>query len=241
MLLAVYNKLQKISLFIISWFSFNVSYAQEPVETQDQTALELVDTLASDNDQTDDSQEYDLESEIIEAQTEEAQTSVDIINNILDIKDEIEQEDSLVSHFAMYSGENNIVEYDDSEQNIMTQKFDVVKAKDDEDYDFTFIRQTIFNDNRKAWDYKYERIYNQDGKLIYFARRYNTYNSTCAEVAFETSGYYYTESGQLVKKTYEIYDSNNQPLDLDNCWMEREIYDKYSTYQEFIDKYPMQL
>ncbi len=240
MLLTIHNKIQKITLFIISWFSINVSFAQEPIEAQDTTTQELVDTL-TDNNEQEYTQEYDLESEIIEPETEDAQTSVDIINNILDIKDEIEKEETSVIRFAMYVGDSAIVEYDDSEQNIITQKFDVIKAKDEEDYDFTFIRQTIFNDNRKSWDFKYERIYNQDGKLIYFVRKYNTYNSTCAEVAFETSGYYYAETGQLVKKTYDLYDSNNNPLDLDNCWMEREIYNQYSTYQEFIDKYPLQL
>jgi len=240
MLLTIHNKIQKITLFIISWFSINVSFAQEPIEAQDTTTQELVDTL-TDNNEQEYTQEYDLESEIIEPETEDAQTSVDIINNILDIKDEIEKEETSVIRFAMYVGDSAIVEYDDSEQSIITQKFDVIKAKDEEDYDFTFIRQTIFNDNRKSWDFKYERIYNQDGKLIYFVRKYNTYNSTCAEVAFETSGYYYAETGQLVKKTYDLYDSNNNPLDLDNCWMEREIYNQYSTYQEFIDKYPLQL
>ena len=208
-------------------------YAQQPIEN----GTEAVETES----ETVDEEEYDNESAIIDPETEESQQSVDIINNIIDIVADLEENDSLVLHFAIYNNNNTITEYDEDGQNSMSQKFDVIKAKDDEDYDFTFIRQTIFNANRQAWDFIYERIYNHDGNLIFFVRRYNTYNSGCAEVAFERSEYYYSTYGQLSKKTYDIFDSNNNVLELDNCWMERELYDQIKSYREFISKYPLPL
>lgn len=224
---------QIVVIFSIGLMFTNFLYAQQPIESGSEVVKEESETA---NDE-----EYDNESTIIEPETEEAQQSVDIINNIIDIVADLEENDSLVSHFAIYNNNNTITSYDEDEQYSMNQKFDVIKAKDDEDYDFTFIRQTIFNANRQAWDFIYERIYNQDGNLIFFVRRYNTYNSGCAEVAFERSEYYYSAYGQLSKKTYEIFDSNNNALELDDCWMERELYDQIKSYQEFISKYPLPL
>ena len=74
--------------------------------------------------------------------------------------------------------------------------------------------------------------------MILFVRQYNTYNSGCAEVAFERSEYYWSESGELIRKTYEIYDSHNTSLDIQECWMEREVYDKIMDKESFLLAHP---
>lgn len=220
-------------LVCIGCINSNSTYALSCIQNINDTTLS--DTIFEEE------KEYDIESSILEIESEEAQQSVDIVNNILDITAELEAVDSLSLHFALYKGDSIITYYDDDEQNKIFQKFDIIRSKDNEDYSFTFIRQTIFNENNQAWDFIYKRIYNQDGKLIFFVREYNTYNSGCAEVSFERSEYYYSSSGQLSKKTHEIFDSNHNALDLDHCSMEREIYEQYLTYQEFIAKYPLPL
>lgn len=228
------NFIKQISvLFLISCLSIGVSYAQEPTESD---YTETTTESAAESEE-----EYDAETAILDPETDNAQQSVDIVNNIIDIVSEFEDSDSLIFRFAIYNNDSAIAEYDESDQNSVSQKFDVIKAKDNEDYDFTFIRQTLYNENRQAWDFIYERVYNHEGNLIFFVRRYNTYNSGCAEVAFERSEYYYDERGGLSKKTYELFDSNNNALEYDNCWMERENYNQYKTYSEFISKYPLPL
>ncbi len=234
MVCKVMSFITKISvLFAIGCFTIVFSFAQEPMESDIVTTETLTENTID--------EEYDSEATIIEAETEEAQQCVDVINNIIDIIADLEEANEMIRRFAIYNIDNSIVEYDEYEQSAMIQKFDVIKAKDNEDYDFTFIRQTVFNANRQAWDFIYERVYNQDGKLIFFVRKYNTYNSGCAEVAFERSEYYYSQYGNLSKKTYEIFDSNNNALELDDCWMERELYEQITTYQDFITKYPLPL
>ncbi|MBR1774688.1 MAG: hypothetical protein IJ759_04090 [Bacteroidales bacterium] len=228
------NFIKKISvLLFVGCLSMGISFAQEPTES-DYTETNT-ETIAESEE------EFDAEATIVEPETLDARQDVDIIKVIIDIVADLEENSGVESHFVIYNTDNNIVEYDETEQSSITQKFDVLKAKDNGDEDFTFIRQTLYNENRQAWDYIYERIYDKDGKLIFFVRRYNTYNSGCAEVAFERSEYYYSDNGELIKKTYEIFDSNNNALDLDNCWMEREIYDQYKSYSEFIAKYPLPL
>ena len=225
-----------LRFIILSFFIGSCAdlYAQEPMSD----GGEKIDTELAEQD---DEEEIDSESLIVEVDSEEGELSVAVTDNILDVLKEMFGEDSVGTRFAIYNNDNNITEYDETEQNTLSQKFDVIKGKDNEDYDFTFIRQTLYNENHKAWDYIYERIYNQDGKLIFFVRKYNTYNSGCADVAFERSEYYYSEKGVLVKKTYDIFDSNNNALDLDKCWMQRETYSPYFNLSEFLSQYPLPL
>lgn len=185
--------------------------------------------------------DQDPESDIIEPKNYQEQQAVDIVHNILDIILDLEQNDTIEEHFAFYQ-DNSLFRYEGEipTDSLICQKFDILRGRDEEEYDFTFIRETIYNDNRGAWDYIYERVYNHEGKLIYFVRRYNTYNSACAEVAFERSEYYYNENSTLVQKTYEIFDSNNIPLNAEECFMTRESYEKYLTLTEFLLKYPLQ-
>lgn len=95
----------------------------------------------------------------------------------------------------------------------------------------TYICETIYNDNQ-AWDFIYERVYN-DNKLVYFARKYNTFNSGCTEVAFERSQYYWSPEDKLIRKTYDIYDAHDNRLSKSNCWMQREDYEKYPSLKDF--------
>ncbi len=208
--------------------SDTVTYFLDGVETNDSM-------LVTDDD-------IDAESEVIYAQGQEAQKAVDIVLSIVDLIEDIEQSSQDVKRYVIYEDSPSIVEIpvEQSIDTTVTQKFDLIQGKDNEDYDFTFVRQTIYNNNRQAWDYVYERIYNQEGNLISFVRRYNTYNSSCAQVAFERSEYFYDDKGDLVQKTYEIFDSDNNELNLDDCWMERESYEKYPKFQEFLQQYPLQ-
>ncbi|MBP3253735.1 MAG: hypothetical protein J6M30_04440 [Bacteroidales bacterium] len=208
------------------------AYGQDYLQETDSVSEEL----ASQSEE-----EEDGESLVIEPQGEAAMTSVYIAGNIMEIVDRMEQEDEQEQHFAVYEDSPDIVEYNDNSSIPVVQKFDVIKSTDNEGYDFTFVRQTVYNEARQAWDYMYERVYNNEGRLIMFVRKYNTYDSGCAEVAFEQSDYIYDNHGQLASKTYRIFDSDNNPLDNEPCWMGREEYEQYGTYTEFISQYPLPL
>ena len=43
---------------------------------------------------------------------------------------------------------------------------------------------------------------------------------------------YKDKQKEIIKKTYEIFDANHNPLKIDDCWMEREDYIKYKSFDE---------
>lgn len=176
------------------------------------------------------------EEKIIQDESDAAREAVIHTEDVIDYVQYLLGADSLVSHYAIYAGDEAITEYVGSSTSTdkLVEKFDVIEQQGDDA--FFYCKEYIYNDN-KAWDYIYERLYGNDGKLIYFVRQYNTYNSGCAEVAFERSEYYWSKTGELIRKTYEIYDSHNNPLEVQDCWMERESYDKIMDKDAFLSEH----
>lgn len=184
--------------------------------------------------------EYDEEATIIEVESSEYQEIVDAIYSLDDLIEDYKRQDTLFEYFAIYKYSPEIVAYIPSKETdtMLAYRYDAMKGQNEQGENFTYIKEYIFNNN-SAWDFIYERIYDKDSKLCYFVRRYNTYNSGCAEVALEKSEYFFNPQGEVIMKTYSIYDSNNKELDLDNCWMERESYEKYMTLEEFLQTHPI--
>ncbi len=187
-------------------------------------------------DTEEETDQEDTESIVVEVESIENQNSVDEIVTQKEVIKHMIDADSNLSSWGMYSNNENLIPYiPDIQQDIyLTKRYDVIPVNEE----YTYIKGYIFNKNQ-AWDYIYERIYNKEGSLIFFARYYNTYNSGCSEVAFEESEYFFDNEGELIKKTYNIYDNRNNLLDMGNCYMDRESYDKYFSLKDFLSVVPL--
>ena len=194
-------------------------------------------SLSEDVEWEDDEEIYELEVESVENQN-----MVDEVFNEIDIITDLLSEDTSLASWAVYSGSEGFLPYTSNKDldAQLLKRYDVIMQTENEEQKFTYIKEYIFNENQ-AWDFIYERIYSQDGNLRYFSRHYNTYNSGCAQVALEESDYFFNSAGELIKKTYSIYDSQNNPLDINDCFMERESYEKYMTLRDFLDANPLPL
>lgn len=183
-------------------------------------------------------EEEDAEILTFEVESVEGQSIVDEIFEKVDVVNDLIQADSNIVSWAEYSNESEIQPYLATAKNnaFLTKRYDVIHLEDNSLY----IKEYLFNKNQ-AWDYIYERMYNKEGNLIFFVRHYNTYNSACAEVAFEESEYFFNDNGDLIKKSYSIYDNQNNPLNIEDCYMDREIYDKYPLLSEFLNAIPLPL
>ncbi len=177
------------------------------------------------------------EEKIIQDESDEARQLVLKVEDLMGYVQYLLDADSLVLRYAIYKDEGVLTDYSASasDNENLDRKFEVVDSPTEDG--FFYCKEYVYNQN-KAWDYIYERLYDQSGKLIFFVRQYNTYNSGCAEVAFERSEYFWNEKGDLIRKTYDIYDSHNHPLDIQECWMEREAYEKIMDKAVFLSIYP---
>lgn len=223
-----------IFLLIVCLSISTISFAQTDDVDFDQQNTE---------DTTEEEWEEDDEILIVDVESVENQNIVDQVYAYVDVVQDISQQEEGVVSWALYSDVSGFVAYAPNKERdiFLLKRYDVIKGYDEEESkNYVYIKEYIFNKNQ-AWDFIYERIYDNEGKLKYFVRRYNTYNSGCAEVAFEESEYFYNPNGDLVKKTYQIYDSQNNPLDIDNCYMDREVYDKYMLLQDFLRTNPLPL
>lgn len=223
-----------IFLLIVCLSISTISFAQtDDVDFDQQNTEELAEEEWEDDD----------EIQVVDVESVENQNIVDQVYAYVDVVQDISQQEEGVVSWALYSDVSGFVAYAPNKERdiFLLKRYDVIKGYDEEESkNYIYIKEYIFNKNQ-AWDFIYERIYDNEGKLKYFVRRYNTYNSGCAEVAFEESEYFYNPNGDLVKKTYQIYDSQNNPLDIDNCYMDREVYDKYMLLQDFLRTNPLPL
>lgn len=210
-------------------------YIEQSTE-QDTVSGVFADDMSEDQEQ----EEEDEEAVVLEAESEDAQIVVDNIFAFVDVVNDYIQQDTLVQRWAMYSDIGEIVPYIASKERdiLLVKRFDVIRVPSEAGDGFVYVKEYVFNENQ-AWDYIYERIYDAEGKLAFFERHYNTYNSGCAEVALEESQYFYNKSGVMVKKTYNIYDSQDNPLSIEDCYMDREDYEKYMSLQEFMQINPI--
>jgi bleomycin hydrolase len=184
----------------------------------------------------------DDESSAYEDDSEEAWYKInetDDLYNIIEenIRQAKEAAPESYNRFVRYEDDSSkIMPYDEQRDNHKIETlYEVYKYPEDDK--ITYIRETIYNDNQ-AWDFIYERIYN-DGKLIFFSRKFNTFNSGCTEVAFEHSKYYWNPENKLIRKTYDIYDVHNNALNSSNCSMLREEYEKYPLFSDFLAANPL--
>lgn len=223
-----------IFLLIVCLSISTISFAQtDDLDFDQQNTEELAEEEWEDDD----------EIQVVDVESVENQNIVDQVYAYVDVVQDISQQEEGVVSWALYSDVSGFVAYAPNKERdiFLLKRYDVIKGYDEEESkNYVYIKEYIFNKNQ-AWDFIYERIYDNEGKLKYFVRRYNTYNSGCAEVAFEESEYFYNPNGDLVKKTYQIYDSQNNPLDIDNCYMDREVYDKYMLLQDFLRTNPLPL
>lgn len=229
------KKYMKFCRFIC--FLALIFICQENINAQD---IDTVNYLEYSSDLLyDESEEYELsdEEKLFQDESDEAREFVLYIEDLLSYAMYLNENDSLNYKYAIYEDEFEFVEYNQQLSPLegIKKRFEIVNSKGE--YNFLYCKEYIYNQN-KAWDFIYERLYDADGKLILFIRHYNTYNSVCAEVAFERSEYYWNKQGDMIRKTYEIYDSNNNPLNIEDCWMEREFYDKIMDISTFYTQYP---
>lgn len=229
------NFTKRVIFLLIFCLSIStISFAQtDDVDFDQQNTEELAEEEWEDDD----------EIQVVDVESVENQNIVDQVYAYVDVVQDISQQEEGVVSWALYSDVSGFVAYAPNKERdiFLLKRYDVIKGYDEEESkNYIYIKEYIFNKNQ-AWDFIYERIYDNEGKLKYFVRRYNTYNSGCAEVAFEESEYFYNPNGDLVKKTYQIYDSQNNPLDIDNCYMDREVYDKYMLLQDFLKTNPLPL
>ena len=214
-------------------FLFLLLLVQENVKAQDVDTVNYLNY----NEETfyeDESEDYQPSDEelILQDESDQAREFVLKTEDLLNYALSLEENDSLTFRYALYKNSETLVEFNKQVSSFddLEKRFDIVKSSGD--CNFFYCKEYIYNQN-KAWDFIYERLYDETGKLILFIRHYNTYNSACAEVAFERSEYYWNAEGTLIRKTYEIFDSNNNPLNIEECWMEREFYDKVMNLSDF--------
>ncbi|MEE1111844.1 MAG: hypothetical protein UH077_01500 [Bacteroidales bacterium] len=218
-------------------FLFLLVFVQENVKAQD---VDTVNYLNYNEEifYEEESEDYEPSDEelILQDESDQAREIVLKAEDLLNYALSLEENDSLTFRYALYKNSETLVEFNKQVSSFddLEKRFDIVKSS--RDYNFFYCKEYVYNQN-KAWDFIYERLYNENGKLILFVRHYNTYNSACAEVAFERSEYYWNEEGTLIRKTYEIFDSNNNPLNIEECWMEREFYDKVMELSSFQSLY----
>lgn len=161
-------------------------------------------------------EEMDEESMEIEAISPMEIEAVEFAEELLNYIDILREKDSLIHHLPKIEDKEEL-------EIIFYPNTDKIMC----------LRKMVFNEN-KAWDFVYDSYFDEEGDLRLFIRKYNTFDSECAEIAFEDSRYYFDKENHLVKKTYSIVDENNNDIDLDYCWVDRESYTIYKTSKEAI-------
>ena len=84
------------------------------------------------------------------------------------------------------------------------------------------------NDGTISWELMVERVNSDLANTLG-----NLVNRTIS-MSNKYFGGVVNKTGELIRKTYEIYDSHNTPLEVQDCWMERENYDKIMDKDSFL-------
>ncbi len=88
------------------------------------------------------------------------------------------------------------------------------------------------------WNLDYDSYFDDNGNLIAFVRTCSFFSGENDEIIRERSQYFYDSKYNLIKKTYEIKDKNNKPLDVKKCTIEyRFSYTIYTTSKEYLNKH----
>lgn len=177
-----------------------------------------------------DSNYVDEESSIIELSDESLKSYIGTAEEYLNYVNILKDSDSLIYHFVQYSGESNLTPRNDNISLVnIEKKVDVIFHPNTRKV--MYVSEMLLNENQ-AWDFIYETFFDEEGLTRLFIRNYSTFNSVCAQVAFERSEYFFNAQNEVIKKNYEIFDNNHNPLIIDDCWMEREDYIKYKSFDE---------
>src|SRR5574344_1408607 len=225
-------------VFLFLFISLCFSCFAQVNETQP-VADSIADSLSTAKDSAA-VEEIDAESQIIEAKDYASQNIVSTAQMDLDYADTLEVKDSLVYHLCILKGEQEIIPYDRSslEKTKIDRAFSIILFPNSKKV-FS-VSEMIINDNG-AWDFIYQRLFDTTGNTRAFVRKYNTFNSHCAQVAFEVSRYFFNDKGEQIAKTYQIFDQKDAPLDINNCEMAREDYIKEKNFSELNSKYAFPL
>ncbi len=180
-------------------------------------------------------EEYiDEESLIIELKNDDLKSYINQGEEFLSYVNILKDRDSLIHHFVLINGEDNIIpKVDNFNLTNLEKKIDVIFHPNSDKV--MYVGEMILNENQ-AWDFIYESIFDEEGLTRIFIRQYSTFNSVCSQVAFERSEYFFDTKNEIVKKNYEIFDANHNPLNIDDCWMEREDYVIYKSFDELNSK-----
>jgi hypothetical protein len=212
-------------LFLMLFFSFNAFSQVDSINVVSDD-VDIVEIELEEQD----SNYVDEESSIIELSNESLKNYVGASEDFLSYINILKDRDSLVYHYILINGESNLTPKIDNINVIeIDKKVDVIFHPNSKKV--MYVGEMILNENQ-AWDFIYETIFDQDGLTRMFIRQYSTFNSVCAQVAFERSEYFFNAQNEVIKKTYEIFDANHNPLKIDDCWMEREDYIKYKSFDE---------
>ncbi|MDD2287809.1 MAG: hypothetical protein ACK5MH_05460 [Bacteroidales bacterium] len=217
-------KLIKLSvLFLLSLFLTLNSYSQ--VDSLDNSNVYIDEYELSKGEEDEESLEIELKNKDDEGLISFAQGLLDYINIL-------KEKDSLIYYFVKPIGREEIINRDENPNPLnIERKYELVFHPNSSKP--MFVREMVMNENQ-AWDFSYGSFFDTIGNLVMFIREYNTFYSQCAELAFEHSEYFYNKDFELIKKTYQAYDQNHNPLEIDDCWMDREYYSKYKTIDELL-------
>lgn len=176
----------------------------------------------------------DEESLEIGLKDETGRESVMLSKELLDYVNTLRDKDSLVYHFLRVAGEDEISPMISGLYNLnIDRRFEVIFHPNTDRV--MYVREMVLNENQ-AWDYTYENIFDKEGVERLFIRHHCTFQSDCAELAFERSEYFFDKNNELIKKTYSIFDDEKKPLENFDCWMDREEYTKYNNFEELNTK-----
>lgn len=88
------------------------------------------------------------------------------------------------------------------------------------------------------WNIDYESYFDDNGNLVAFIRTCSFFSGENDDVIRERSQYFYDSKQNLIKKTYEIKDINNKPLDYKKYTIDyRFSYTKYTTLKQYLNKH----
>lgn len=224
-------------LLFLLLFSIN-GFSQEPDSVEKDNNHNIIDikrVLNEDNDMI----QQDEESIEIDVKNNHAEKLVDYSQELFDYANLLIENDSLVYYFTKSINSENLFPIEDETDPFnIERKFRVVFHPNT--LKPVLIGEMVLNEIQ-AWDFIYNSYFDLDGHLRLFVREYNTFYSECAEVAFERSMYFYNQAFELIKKTYEVFDQNYTPLDIDDCYMDREDYTKYKTLDQFLSAFNFSL
>ena len=181
------------------------------------------------------------------SQPEITEESNIVINESIAKQIEIEYQELKIKVENVYENENEKIELFvqiDSESEIervpnfndipeaILNSYNIIRSNDNE---ILMIGEYPYSESGD-WDISYLSYFDKNGNIVAFVRYCNFFNGLCAEIVKETSIYYFDKNHNLVKKTYEIKDSDGNPLNYTDCEFNyRYEYSIFKTLNEYTE------